>query len=92
MSDLTQFRDHCRRMSESEHKPECPSLTREPSGGWVLTEPDNPMSGMTWHRPKPRPSCDGCVTDADRALFAQLAGEVDAYLGGQFALFGGDAS
>lgn len=33
-----------------------------------------------WLDIKPNPKCPGCVSDADRALFARLAAEVDAYL------------
>jgi hypothetical protein len=36
----------------------------------------------------PRAVCDGCLTDADRALFAQMASEVDDYLAPQVDLFG----
>lgn len=84
MSGLTRFRDHCRRMSTAEHKPECPSLTaREPHwDAWILAEDGK---SMTWRGPKPPwtpPTCDGCLTDADRALFERLADEVDAYSGG----------
>lgn len=95
MSGLAQFRDHCRRMATAEHVPECPSLTaREPywpPGGWVLTDPKDAMAGLTWIGPKPKwepPTCDGCLSDADRALFARMASEVDEYLAPQPDLFG----
>lgn len=85
---LERYRDHCRRMSEAQHKPECPSLTaREPY--WDQWEHVQDNCGQTtclvWRGPKPKwepPGCDGCMTDAERALFARLAGEVDDYLQG----------
>lgn len=33
-----------------------------------------------WLKATPRPGCHGCVTDDDRALWARLADETDAYL------------
>jgi hypothetical protein len=39
-------------------------------------------ASMPWRGPKPKwepPTCDGCVTDAERDLFAQMAHEVAAY-------------
>lgn len=63
MSELTETRDHCRRMAKAEHKPGCPAAKRT---GFV------------------RSGCDagpnGCNPPADRALFAQLADEIDAHL------------
>lgn len=103
MSDLTRFRDHCREMATAEHKPECPSLTAVepywPPGGWDLIDDEGdwcarsgkPSTGLGWLGPKPKwepPTCGGCLTDADRALFAQMAGEVDDYLAPQVDLFG----
>ena len=81
MSELGAFRDHCRRMAEAEHRPECASLRPEPYWvAWALS-PD----GMTmyWRGPKPPWSpaaCDCHLTDAERALFARLADEIDAHL------------
>jgi hypothetical protein len=34
-----------------------------------------------WLKPRPRPGCAGCVTASDRALWAQIANEIDTYLG-----------
>lgn len=68
MSDLTTFRDHCRAMSDAKHRPECFTLAPQ---------------GNQWWFGKRIPiayCCEGCVTDADRALFARLADEVDGYL------------
>lgn len=93
MSDLTKFRDHAAAMARAEHKPECPSLhpVPWPPGGWVPTDGEDSMNGLTWiGPPPPPPECSGCLTDADRALFARLAGEVDAYLAPQPDLFGGE--
>lgn len=90
MSALTAFRDHCRKMAAAEHKPECPSLTAVPppriypkydEDGYIYAMGIN-LEALSW---KP-PPCDGCLSDADRALFARLAGEVDTYLDGQLTL------
>lgn len=94
MSDLTRFRDHARKMSTAEHKPECPMLTAKapywPPGGWAPVDEDGNWTtdvgvpaGLGWLGPKPPwspPHCDGCMSDEDRARFAALAAEVDDYL------------
>lgn len=89
---LESFRDHCARMAVAEHKPECPMLTwREPYWpSWIpVYGEDGIPAQLKWAGPKPttgefvRPTCDGCLTDDDRALFRQLAAEVDTYLDGQ---------
>jgi hypothetical protein len=36
--------------------------------------------GLMWRTPKP--TCSGCIPDGDRALFGQMADEIDAYLAG----------
>lgn len=70
MSDLTQFRDHARRLSTAEHGDACEAVWHE----------------TTWYglhetrREKPDPHCPGCVTASDRTLWSRLADEVDAYL------------
>jgi len=67
MSDLSAFRDHARTMSTAEHKGTCQGRREHhnfPDGRLVY----------------PDPACPGCVSDADRALWARLADEVDAYL------------
>jgi hypothetical protein len=33
-----------------------------------------------WTKPTPTPGCTGCVTDADRRLWQQLADEYQAHL------------
>lgn len=73
MSDLTKFRDHCRVMAAAVHSPECKG--ERPGIFYPITV-------------RPDPECGGCVTDADRALFALLAAEVDDYLAPQPDLFG----
>ena len=87
---LERYRDHCRRMAEAEHKPECPSLTAVepywPPGGWVPTDGEDPMNGLSWIGPKPKwepPKCDGCNPESDRALFRRLAEEADEYAQGR---------
>ena len=82
MSDLSAFRDHARRMSAALHKPDCPHITaRKPY--WPMWSLADDGSHMTWNGPEPPwspPACPGCITDADRALWARLADEADAYL------------
>lgn len=86
---VERYRDHCARMADAQHKPECPSLTAVepywPPGGWTWTDRADFSKGMSWLGPKPHwepPKCDGCLTDDERALFAQLAGEADRYIQG----------
>lgn len=33
-----------------------------------------------WSKAQPHPDCRGCVTDADRALWAQIADEITEHL------------
>lgn len=77
MSDLTQFAEHCKRMATAQHKPECRTLDWVRRDGWGRTD---------WVYPAP--DCTGCVTDADRELFARLAAEIDAHMAPQVDLFG----
>ena len=70
MSELTTFRDHARIMSLRKHRPDC--LLWKKVGHYAHL-----CSDECTH---PEPRCPGCVTDADRALWARLADEVDAYL------------
>jgi hypothetical protein len=67
MSELSTFGAHARAMSTTEHVPEC-----------LGENPVHPHPALGWIHPDP--ACPGCVTDADRALWARLADEVDAYL------------
>ncbi len=82
---VERFRDHCRRMAESEHKPECPSLGSPSHPVWVgVYEQDDGIPSamrLVGFTPDP-PKCDGCMSDADRALFARLATEATMYLQG----------
>ena len=91
MSSLTEFRDHCRKMARSEHKSDCPSLGPRSFPVWepVYDIDETCPSGLRYmgHTPPP-PECGGCLSGEERALFAQLAGEVDAYLAPQVDLFG----
>lgn len=82
------FRAHCARMATAEHKPECPSLTaREPYWSeWSAEYIDGEPMQLRWLGPKPRwepPTCDGCLTDDERALFARMAAEAAAYQQGE---------
>lgn len=67
MSELERFRDHARRMATAEHVDHCRAKTPLGRRGW-------------WRWAHPDPACEGCVTDADRALWTRLADEIDAYL------------
>lgn len=85
MITLKSFREHCQQMAEAEHKPDCPSITaKEPHwDAWIPRYDDKGWpSSMVWRGPKPKwepPTCDGCNSDADRALFARMAAEVEGY-------------
>ena len=87
MIRLSTFREHCAAMAKAEHKPDCPTLTakRPHWQAWALT-PDG--RGMVWRGPAPYwepPTCDGCNPESDRALFAQMAAEVERYEQGELA-------
>lgn len=69
MSDLARDLAHARAMATAEHTPECTGH-RPSRWGWALEV-------------HPDPACPGCVTDADRALWAQIAGELEAHLARQ---------
>jgi hypothetical protein len=80
MSDLSAFRDHARAMSKAKHKPEC--VARSEAWGRARAMFER-WRGIHWADvpdPGPRPECKGCVTSQDRALWARLADEADAYL------------
>ena len=66
MSDLTGFRDHARRMATATHTPDCTTLQPTRWGGTRTVHPD--------------PTCPGCITDTNRALWVRLADEADNYL------------
>lgn len=94
---LDLFRDHCRKMAESEHKPDCPMLNwTEPF--WTpfmpIWDDDGTCRSMGWVGPKPttgafaRPVCDGCNDEDDRNLFARLAAEVEDYQQREVDMFG----
>lgn len=68
-TDLERFRDHARTMAQAKHRPDCPPRDRAPRP-------------VNQHRSKPS-KCPGCVTSTDRALWARLADETDAYLNSQ---------
>ncbi len=96
MSDLTEFAAHCRRMATAEHRPECCQCGRS----WCCGCPGHPVghprgwSAGRWEEHAVKcpgnpsaPPCAGCVTDADRALFAALTAECEAYLNDGPGLF-----
>lgn len=71
MSDLTAFRSHCHAMAKAKHHPDCDIVQRLQA--WAADD-NSPLDEP--------PRCDGaCMPEQDRALFAQLANEVDRYLG-----------
>lgn len=77
MSDLTTFRDHCRTMATAEHKPGCQEGQADAVRKWTMAQKWGPGWGEPDEQPTP---CPGCNSEADRALFARLAAEVDDYL------------
>lgn len=74
MTDLERFRVYARTMATAEHTPTCAERRAE----WVLQT--RLQAHFDVPDPGPRPECDGCVTDDDRALWARLADEATAYL------------
>ncbi len=83
MSDLTQFRDHARRCSIATHRTDCPSI--RPSRGYPFRA--GRCDDKTDHDPHEifplvdcPGVCSGCMPDSERALWARLASETDAYL------------
>lgn len=83
---LAATRDHARRMATAEHTDDCVrayrAACRRAGPKWEvdLDSAGDPVS-MTWLGTVPRPDpCPGCVTEVDRALWARLADELDAYL------------
>ena len=71
-------------MVTAEHLDDCPHITARPprsmiprydAEGYIEAMVLNPEA-WDW---KP-PPCDGCISDADRALWQRLADEADAYL------------
>lgn len=86
MSDLSTFAWHCRAMASAEHTPGCVRAYREalrksgPKWGINYDDAGDPVS-MAWLGTVPQPEpCPGCVTDDDRARWAALADEVEAYM------------
>lgn len=95
MSDLTQFRDHARFMASREHAEGCaPALSSRSRAHrgvqkWCGNRGAHAEHEWTGHSPlyadrevtwRCAGRCSGCVTDAERALWTQLADEIDAYL------------
>lgn len=69
-TELERFRDHARRMSIAEHRETCKSPA-----------PERWPGVQAWHHPDP--DCPGCVSEPERRLWAQLAGETSTYLATQ---------
>lgn len=76
MSALTDELAHAKRMSTAQHVPQCaPGLEAEwkaQLAAWVRRTPRG-------HIPT-RPTCDGCVSERDRAIWKQQAEQLDTYL------------
>ena len=68
MSDLERELAHARRMATAEHKPECLIECRDWTGNRAFSLPGPSEPGG-------KTPCPGCVTDSERALWAQLAEE-----------------
>ena len=87
MIRLSTFREHCAAMAVADHKPDCPSLTAKKPYWPAWTIAADGMS-MRWNGPEPKwepPPCDGCNPEKDRALFAQMAAEVERYEQGELS-------
>ena len=69
-TDLEDFAAHARYMATARHRDDCPSQRPAP-----ITHRSRDEITLTFTL------CRGCVTDTDRALWARLADEVDAWLG-----------
>jgi len=80
MSELTTFRDHARAMSEAEHRKDCEGTPDRVATRARDISSYRRMFGELHPKLMPIERCPGCVTDADRALWARLADEVDAHL------------
>ena len=82
MSELETFRDHCRKMADAGHSPDCAFATGKALDRWghfhLFREWPEKWGARPSGPPKPCPG--DCVSDADRALFTRLADEIDAYL------------
>lgn len=95
MSDLTRFRDHAREMTERLHRPDCCRCEQTYCCGCIGHPAYHPdVRPPWWYGPAmlwtahaetcpgnpAAPNCTGCVTDAERALWTQIADEIDDYL------------
>lgn len=74
-SDLHAYAAHCRQMASAKHRPDCPPGHRRRR--WINEFGDDGI--ITGGHTQP-PACAGCVTDEDRARWAMLAAEAEAYL------------
>lgn len=80
MNELGAFGTHARVMATADHKPECAGTPERIADrarrrvGYLRLFREAPPEVQ------PIDPCPGCVSDADRALWARLADEVDAYL------------
>lgn len=86
MTRIEAFRRHCAEMATADHKPECPSLGPPSRPIWEARWDDDHRiaNAMIWRGFTPAPPhCDGCNPAEDRALFARLAAEVEAYQQGE---------
>jgi len=107
MSDLTQLQEHASRLAKADHRDDCmrihrivkldrwlahynldrtlscPNITGHEPHGWTGSrEIEYDCPGL----------CGGCMTDAERRLWRQIADEIDGYLtSDDEPLFGGDS-
>ena len=109
MSDLEQLRDHARRLSTSAHRDDCERIHRimHVDRRLMRYDLDHTLScaDTTGHEPHEWISdngfdwwcpglCGGCGSDKERAMWAGIADELDAYLTVEDdgpGLFGGGA-
>ena len=94
MSELSEFRDHARRLSESAHRDDCDRIHRITKLDRWLSEHalDVTLSCSSTEEHEPHEwlgvglefacpgLCGGCMPDAERVLWTHLADEIDAHL------------
>jgi hypothetical protein len=83
LSDLEMLRDHAREMATSEHNATC--STKRPFGMFrfcadTADHPSHHWDVWPGHDRRCPGRCSGCMTDAERKLWRQIADEVGAYL------------
>ena len=71
MSDLTDLRDHARRLSTADHRDDCEAVWHEATWSGLIPT----------RREKPNPHCGGCMPEGERLAWGRIAVELEDYLG-----------